>query len=481
VRRLTEETSVMRITKNRCHLDLDSTAPARNTRRRRKDESTQMSMLEFEKVIPDDVASQCPTVTFTDDTHVSKTAQNMYNLFAQGLFCDVELVFSSIQSETSDRIETEDVVMEGCEDERADSNENVVENGESGDDMSSGSDGDDDCFWVTDPHGGRGRSLQIRNTLPCHKAILASFSEYFRNMFRSSMQDSDCVSIHLDEPVDRYPYVYLMVRFMYTGFVELEINIAIQLLSLCDKFGVPVLGEYCALYLSNEIKPDTCIYLSAFSDRYPQLTERYNLKTKACAYLESNFDAIPVESFAELSYETMKSLLEQDCLGCDHEGTVLDRLLAWLDKNHRNESPERIKDLWKLIRFDYMPNKWFRKLVHDTPYFDDWMKELALTQRIANPGIRPRECTLTTKPAVFEFTFQRDAPKDEKIFFPFFRRYKRRWKFFIHFNLEYSYCYELKFGLLCLDGETPIRMQCSVDIKNGLPMSKLHHFHSLNY
>eukprot|EP00475_Leptophrys_vorax_P041377 TRINITY_DN7798_c0_g1_i5.p1 TRINITY_DN7798_c0_g1~~TRINITY_DN7798_c0_g1_i5.p1 ORF type:complete len:576 (-),score=155.82 TRINITY_DN7798_c0_g1_i5:57-1784(-) len=487
-----------RVTRRHTHLDLDSAAPARNTRRRRKDESAQLSLLDLGKSLPQAVVDKSQPVTVTADPQfMNETATNMYKLFIQGLFCDVQLVFAKDTSapppppppanfEPTSNPDEEDMAgyeheEDDCEEEEEEEFDNehqpdpdvgkvsatVMTEADEKKKEEANSKRSPSPFWLNEPDGTNGviksRALQAQDTLPCHKAILASYSLYFRNLFRSSMQDSGCISVQLDEPKDRYPYFYMMLQFMYTGKIFIDINSAIHLVVLCDKFGVPILGDYCAQYLSHEITVETCIYLLGFSDRYPHLAEQNNLKGKATTYMEQNLDRIPAQHFDQLSYDSMKALLEKDALGVDHEGSVLDRLIVWLNKHQAHESQDRIESLWKLIRFDFLPNSSFRKLVQESPYFNDWIKELSLTQRISNRGLRPRECSLTSHSVTFEHVFEENPPNEKFIYFPLVRRYGRRWKFFLHNASSYFFDeLSLRFGVLCLDGDHSIKFQFSL-------------------
>jgi len=97
----------------------------------------------------------------------------------------------------------------------------------------------------------------------CHRALLASASEYFRCLFTTSLAEQNQSLITISG-VDASS-MKLVLDYIYTGRVELNSDIVQNLLSSANLFQLRGLRDGCADYMEQKIEVDNCIGIHFFA------------------------------------------------------------------------------------------------------------------------------------------------------------------------------------------------------------------------
>ena len=123
--------------------------------------------------------------------------------------------------------------------------------------------------------------------IAAHLAILKARSAYFRAMFNSPMEESLNQTVEID---DVEPNVFRgLLRFLYAGQPPENLGeIAVDLLTVADKYGVDSLKELCEARLCDDLDDDNVI-------DYIFVAVRLNchlLKDKARVYIMENHRAL---------------------------------------------------------------------------------------------------------------------------------------------------------------------------------------------
>jgi len=97
----------------------------------------------------------------------------------------------------------------------------------------------------------------------CHRALLASASEYFRCLFTTSLAEQN-QSVITISGVDATS-MKLVLDYVYTGRVELNSDTVQNLLSAANLFQLRGLRDGCAEYMEQKIEIDNCIGIHFFA------------------------------------------------------------------------------------------------------------------------------------------------------------------------------------------------------------------------
>ena len=205
--------------------------------------------------------------------------------------------------------------------------------------------------------------------IPAHKYVLAVSSPVFFTMFYGDLAESgDSLDI-----TDCDPDVFLrFLRFIYCDEASFEdIDCAIKVWRLADKYDVPSLARECVKYLDGNMEPldafDVLTYARQFNDKEME---------KACwEVIDYNAEVIVADkSFLDVKQELLLSFVERSS-ACIQESTLFKGLDGWAAKrceeanstvNGENKRCFMGEDLLKQFRFSLMLPTEFSDVVMPT-------------------------------------------------------------------------------------------------------------------
>ena len=138
-----------------------------------------------------------------------------------------------------------------------------------------------------------------------HRSLIAASSDYFRALFTVDCAEKDqpMVAINGIDPVS----MDLVVKFLYTGQVELHTDTVQNLLSAANLFQLSELKKGCAEYMANKLDVDNCIGIHFFA----QAHECETLEFHAWDVITENFDMVSSGSeFLDLSWENVIEIIK---------------------------------------------------------------------------------------------------------------------------------------------------------------------------
>ncbi|XP_026151205.1 kelch-like protein 6 [Mastacembelus armatus] len=184
------------------------------------------------------------------------------------------------------------------------------------------------------------------NDFPCHRAILAAASQYFRAMFCSGLKESheECVEIKgLDSGT-----MHLLLEYTYTSRAFLTNSNVQRILEAASQFQFLRVVDACAGFLTKSLYLENCIEILNLAESHALPT----LRTRAQDYITSEFSqVIQQQSFLDLPAQSLAAVLQKDDLDVKSEECVFEALMQWV----RARRDERYPFLGKLLSHVRLP------------------------------------------------------------------------------------------------------------------------------
>ncbi|XP_052224013.1 BTB/POZ domain-containing protein 6-like [Dreissena polymorpha] len=218
----------------------------------------------------------------------------------------------------------------------------------------------EDLFDVTLEAGNEKKQIK------CHKFILASRSPVFYAMFCGTLAESkDVICVPDIEPST----LEHLLRYLYSGKVEINAEIALSLLYAARKYDIPVLEIQCKSFLSENMDTENvCTILDqaiVFDDKdLKDKSLEFIMLTKSESVLKSN-------AFVRMSKSGLQEVLNLDILNAS-ECEVYVGCKRWASQRCRDagkqETDEHIRqelgdEVISLIRFPTMTPEDFTHVV----------------------------------------------------------------------------------------------------------------------
>ena len=195
---------------------------------------------------------------------------------------------------------------------------------------------------------------------PCHKAFLASASEYFRCMFTTDLAERDQNNITISGVEAKS--MELVLKYLYTGQVELTSDIVQSLLSCANLFQLKDLKDGCADYMERKIEVDNCIGIHFFA----QAHECRELELQAWNIIIENFDAVSENpEFLELSADSLLEVIKYDDIQAAEED-VFEAVIRWF-QHKPDERSNHVYLIMQFIRFGLMDEHYIFDKVKPCP------------------------------------------------------------------------------------------------------------------
>ncbi|XP_078725848.1 LOW QUALITY PROTEIN: kelch-like protein 30 [Lampetra fluviatilis] len=170
---------------------------------------------------------------------------------------------------------------------------------------------------------------------PCHRAVLALCSPFFRAMFCGEFRESFSAVVPL--PQADPAALEQLVDFAYTGRLTINQENVETLTALAGRLQFSSVREVCSRYLQQQISAANCLGIGLFAEAHacPEVA------AKAGAFALDNFGAVVAEEeFGDLSCDSLLQLLSAQRLQ-DREdpALLLGAALSWVRRDPACRTP----------------------------------------------------------------------------------------------------------------------------------------------
>jgi RCC1 and BTB domain-containing protein len=137
-----------------------------------------------------------------------------------------------------------------------------------------------------------------------HRAILAQRCEHFAAMFRSGFRESTEKEVSI--PNIARPVFLLLLEYIYTDSVKVELEHAIDLYIASDQYQLERLREMCCTVVRRNLNAENAaILLQSASESHCQV-----LKETCMNYIVDNFDIVSkTDGIKQLSHHLLLEIL----------------------------------------------------------------------------------------------------------------------------------------------------------------------------
>ncbi|XP_047456466.1 kelch-like protein 6 [Mugil cephalus] len=169
---------------------------------------------------------------------------------------------------------------------------------------------------------------------PCHRAILAAASQYFRAMFCSGLKESyeERVDIKgLDSGTMRS-----LLEYTYTSRILLTHSNVQGILEAASQFQFLRVVDACAGFLIKSMQLESCIGILNLADTHALAA----LRTKAQDYITTQFfQVVQQQDFLDLPADSLETILQRDNLDVKYEECVFEALMRWVRARQEERHP----------------------------------------------------------------------------------------------------------------------------------------------
>ncbi|XP_070568401.1 kelch-like protein 21 [Ptychodera flava] len=193
----------------------------------------------------------------------------------------------------------------------------------------------------------------------CHRAVLASCSDYFKAMFTNEMNEKHCHHITLNQiSADIFES---LIEFIYTAQLVLLPDDMQDMLTTVNYFQIHLekLAETCTSSLLGKLSPSTC--LQALNMSVALLSP--SLDQAAIQLAVTNFSKVYMtKQFLELSKDHLIKIISDDNLNINEEDTVLHAAVKWINYDKKMRVA-LINDVMKCVRFPFVNKNYLHEMI----------------------------------------------------------------------------------------------------------------------
>ena len=186
--------------------------------------------------------------------------------------------------------------------------------------------------------------------IPSHRVVLASLSAYFRAMFTGEMAESKQKTIVING-VDASA-LRSLVEYAYTASIKISEDNVQAILPAASVLQFEEVKRACSEYLRRQLDTDNCLGIKLFAEVHGC----QELQTAATIYSSHYFAQVnKKDEYLKLSFDDIKSLLNNDHLNVSSEFEVYEAAMSWL--LYKEGRRKHICDIINLIRLPLLSNE----------------------------------------------------------------------------------------------------------------------------
>ena len=193
--------------------------------------------------------------------------------------------------------------------------------------------------------------------IPANRLVLSCYSSYFEGMFTLPMRERYENIIQI-ETIDEKA-LQALIDFIYTGFINIDEQNVMNLLSGADYLQLHEVKEFCFEFLRSHITVDNSLGILKTADLY----ENESLNKDMLQYISINFDKVlQTDDFKQLSNKELISYISK--LDCSQvkESSIFQALVAWC--NHDKKAREKdFSGLFQMVQLRKVPIDYLKEVV----------------------------------------------------------------------------------------------------------------------
>ncbi|XP_035673937.1 kelch repeat and BTB domain-containing protein 8-like [Branchiostoma floridae] len=188
-------------------------------------------------------------------------------------------------------------------------------------------------------------------SFPCHRAVLASCSPYFRTMFTSGYAEAKQERISIQDVSE--VAMATILDYAYTGCLRTEPDQVQAVMSAARLLQLDFVGRKTAEYMKDRLDVSNCVDVLMYADMLADC----GLVKASKRYMASRFDQVAIQpSFVQLPLNHLQSLLDRDDLMTNLEDNVVQAALRWVDFNQEDRL-QHLSTLCKSLRQSLISSK----------------------------------------------------------------------------------------------------------------------------
>ncbi|XP_063056387.1 kelch-like protein 30 [Engraulis encrasicolus] len=188
---------------------------------------------------------------------------------------------------------------------------------------------------------------------PCHRAVLALCSLYFRSMFAGDFVESIAARVELRD-VDP-DILAVLLDFAYTGKLTINQANVEGLIQISSLLQFQTVRTVCSRYLQHQMDATNCLGILEFAEIHgcPEVV------AKAWAFLLENFEAVQRgEEFLTMELSKLATCLKDEGLQVRDERSCVQAVLTWVGHDVETRLPH-LPELMGLARLTLLPEDFF--------------------------------------------------------------------------------------------------------------------------
>ncbi|XP_078618954.1 kelch repeat and BTB domain-containing protein 8-like [Branchiostoma floridae x Branchiostoma japonicum] len=163
-------------------------------------------------------------------------------------------------------------------------------------------------------------------SFPCHRAVLASCSPYFRGMFTSGYAEAKQERVTIKE-VNKVAMATIL-DYAYTGRLQTEPDQVQAVMSAARLFQVDFICRKAADYMKNHLDVSNCADVLMYADMLGDV----GLQEASGRYIAFRFNQVALQpAFLKLPLSHLQSLLNRDDLMTSSEDNIVQAALRWIE------------------------------------------------------------------------------------------------------------------------------------------------------
>jgi len=179
-----------------------------------------------------------------------------------------------------------------------------------------------------------------------HRTILAGASEFFRQLICSSNKQELSVDHSSPEIVE------LVLRYIYSGFLEVTVDNVNGVIKCSENFGLDALKSFCFDFIVESVDKDTVCDLLNKATRKEFDFDPRGLINSCLLFIDENcMDVVHSDRFILLEESILLQILQSQHLSVD-EIDLFQAVIEWTKKNEA--SAKQLDKIFRLLRYPIM-------------------------------------------------------------------------------------------------------------------------------